>query len=117
MPNETDRQCVVRVSKSGNVDLDAEFGMSPNVVGGATRPDCLLSIDGHACPSITSGVLLQGSALLRVGGFRSTAKHGEYVWFEPLLREGVHYFRSSVLNTVDASSNCLINFQCFQRFI
>ena len=109
-PDATDRECVVEWSASGLPGLNASFGKRPNIVdsgAGAAVPACILALDGFAYPGITPSALLQGSLALRVGGHRRTPTTGasdedgatrtsEFVWFEPLLVDGVHYVRSDL---------------------
>jgi len=79
--------------------LDVEFGESPNVV--EHPPSCLLAIDGNNFASVMVDALLQGSLTIRVGGHAASEASrsryaSEYAWYEPLLVEGTHYFRTDI---------------------
>jgi hypothetical protein len=103
-PSKTDRQCVVDLGSLGGL-LNTSFGKKPNIIGspqtGHFRPGCILAMDGHGFAGIFSFSLLQGSLTVRVGGYKhgtspALFRKSEFAWFEPLLVEGRHYFRTDI---------------------
>ena len=101
-PHENNRDCTVRRGDTaGAGHLNASFGKSPSLLDKRWTPPCIVALDGHSYPSLLPFALLKGSLVTRVGGFDEAAPSGseeqrasEFVWFEPLLREGIHYVRA-----------------------
>lgn len=103
-PSKTDRQCVIDLGSLGGL-LNASFGKDPNIIqhpqSGKFTPGCTLAMDGYGFAGIFSSSLLQGSLTVRVGGYKHDAssalfRRSEFAWFEPLLVEGRHYFRTDI---------------------
>ena len=106
-PKETDRECVVRIGPLLNLSLDSKVrhensGLDLFARDSSRPPACILALDGFSFPSLLSDSLVQGSLTVRVGGIASTSspvseeRFSEATWFEPLLRDGYHYIRTSV---------------------
>lgn len=104
--NETDRQCVLGLGSLEGL-LNTSFGKHPNIIqnpraGQLTDvPGCILAMDGYGFAGIFSFSLLQGSLTVRVGGYKHDAspavfRRGDFAWYEPLLVEGKHYFRTDI---------------------
>ena len=114
-PKETDRECVVRIGPLLNLSLDGKVrhensGLDLFARDSSRPPACILALDGFSFPSLLSDSLVQGSLTVRVGGIASDEgrwpagsptpvreqRFSEATWFEPLLRDGYHYIRTSV---------------------
>ncbi|KAL1528845.1 hypothetical protein AB1Y20_010168 [Prymnesium parvum] len=65
------------------------------------RHRCVLAVDGRSQERRFARGLLQANLVMRVGGYDEAAplqsrRVSTYEWFEPLLREGVHYLQSDI---------------------
>lgn len=103
-PDKTDRQCVLDLGSLGGL-LNTSFGKKPSLVrnpqSGHFTPGCVLAMDGYGFAGIFSYALSQGSLTVRVGGYKhdispALFRKSEFAWFEPLLVEGRHYFRTDI---------------------
>ena len=104
-PKETDRECVMRIGPLLNLSLEVgheNSGLDLFRRDSSGPPACILALDGFSFPSLLSDTLVQGSLSVRVGGIASTGspvseeRFSEATWFEPLLRDGYHYIRTSI---------------------
>eukprot|EP00756_Hemistasia_phaeocysticola_P049554 Hpha_TRINITY_DN24057_c0_g1::TRINITY_DN24057_c0_g1_i1::g.130345::m.130345 len=94
--NRTARRNVFMLAQS-DPTLDVAFGKMP--LEELMRHKLVLAVDGHSYASVLKHVLLGGSLAVRVGGLPSDSNPGDkgssFEWFEPLLRDRVHYLRVS----------------------
>lgn len=101
---DSDRDCVVKLAAGNTIGLNAVFGYTPNLVvdpGVKTPFACILAIDGNSYASLLPDILTQGSLALRIGGYKHDAdpaerRQSDYAWYEALLVEGMHYFRTNI---------------------
>jgi hypothetical protein len=85
---ETDRQCLIKLKV-----VDAKFGKDAKFM----QYDCILAVDGNSFSSIFKTALSAKKLVIRVGGVGDGGERlSSYEWFEPFLRNEVHYIRTTL---------------------